>query len=107
MIGTDSAQVDALVQRGLQQRCLTVPDRHAQGIEEAIAVAGAVAGGEACCLQTPREPQRVLVHALGNRPQALWTVEDGVEGSHDREQGLRGADVRGRLLPADVLLPGL
>src|SRR6266566_3282123 len=43
----------------------------------------------------------------GDPAQPLRPVVDGVRASHHREQDLRGADVAGRLLPADVLLPGL
>ena len=48
-----------------------------------------------------------LVGASRDRPQALRTVVDGVHRGHDGEQHLGGADVGGRLVPADVLLPGL
>ncbi len=49
----------------------------------------------------------VVVHALGDRPQAVRAVVDRVHARHHGQQDLRGADVAGRLLPADVLLPGL
>ena len=42
-----------------------------------------------------------------DRPQASGPVIDRVHRRDHGEQHLRGADVAGRLLPADVLLPGL
>lgn len=50
---------------------------------------------------------RVAVGAPGDRPEPVGTVVDGVHAGHHGEQHLRGADVAGRLLPADVLLAGL
>ena len=47
------------------------------------------------------------MHAGGDRGQAVGAVVDRVRPGHDGEQHLRGADVAGRLLPADVLLAGL
>ena len=43
--------------------------------------------------------------AIARRP--VGAVVDGVHDGHDGEQHLRGADVGGRLLAADVLLAGL
>ena len=42
---------------------------------------------------------------MARRPSGPW--EDGVEAGHDRQKRLCGADVRGRLLPPDMLLAGL
>ena len=52
---------------------------------------------------TRGEPRR----ALGDRAQAAGAVIDGVHPGHDGQQNLRGADVAGRLLAADVLLARL
>ena len=41
------------------------------------------------------------------RPQPVGAVIDGVHRGHHGQQHLGGADVRGRLLAADVLLAGL
>ena len=49
----------------------------------------------------------VPVGAPGDRAQPVGAVVDGVHAGHHGEQHLRGADVAGRLLPADVLLAGL
>src|SRR4029453_7672240 len=44
---------------------------------------------------------------LGDLGQTVRAVIDRVHAGRHREQHLRSADVGGRLLPADVLLPGL
>ncbi len=53
--------------------------------------------------------QRVglAAHPLGDAAQAGGPVVDGVHRRGDREQHLGGADVAGRLVATDVLLPGL
>ena len=53
------------------------------------------------------QARRQPVHALGDRLQALRTVPDRIGGRHVGEQRLRGADVGGRLVAADVLLARL
>ena len=64
-------------------------------------------------LPQPRRDQRVLdrarhaVDALADRAQPFGPVEHRVHRGDVREQRLRGADVRGRLLAADVLLARL
>ena len=60
-----------------------------------------------------RVPQRgadrlgVAVHAACDGGQPLGAVVAGVHGRHDRQEHLRGADVGGRLVAADVLFAGL
>ncbi len=54
-----------------------------------------------------REQRRVARGRARDRGRALRPVIDGVEAGDVREQRLRGADVRGRLLAADVLLARL
>jgi hypothetical protein len=49
----------------------------------------------------------VPVYPPGDRPQPVRPVVDRVHAGRHREQHLRGADVAGRPVPADVLLPGL
>ncbi len=49
----------------------------------------------------------VPVHAAGDGGQPGGAVVAGVHGGDDGQQHLRGADVAGRLVPADVLLAGL
>ncbi len=47
------------------------------------------------------------VDATGDALEALRPMIDGIHPGHHREEDLGGADVRGRLLAADVLLAGL
>ncbi len=47
------------------------------------------------------------VHPLGDLPQPLRPVVNGVHRGHDGEQDLRGADVARGFVAADVLLAGL
>ncbi len=49
----------------------------------------------------------VTVHTARHRGQPLGAVVAGVHRGHHRQQHLRGADVAGRLVAADVLLAGL
>ena len=62
---------------------------------------------------TPARPEGggqasgLAVHPLGDVPQALGAVVHGVHRRDHGEEHLRGADVRGGLLPADVLLARL
>ncbi len=57
--------------------------------------------------QTGGEQGGVAVGTARDRPQAVRAVVDGVHAGHDGEQHLRGTDVAGGLLTADVLLTGL
>ena len=77
-------------------------NRHLERVEEVL-----VRDLEAAGAQPAGQGERAAVHAGRDRGQALGTVVDGVGAGHHGEQHLRGADVAGRLLPADVLLPGL
>jgi len=47
------------------------------------------------------------VGAFGDTSNSVGSMVDREHGSHDSEQHLRGADVAGGLLPANVLLAGL
>ena len=58
-------------------------------------------------LQRGGDGPGVAVDGLGDRLQPVRAVVDGVERGHDGQQRLRGADVGGGLLAADVLLAGL
>ena len=53
------------------------------------------------------QASRLAVHPLGDVPQPLGAVVHGVHRRDDGEEHLRGADVGGGLLPADVLLARL
>ena len=85
-----------------------------------VQVGGARAGGDRQRIEEGIGFQRVAdraqaggqrggqaVHALGDALQALRAVVDGVHRRHHAQQYLRGTDVRGGLLAADVLLARL
>ncbi len=102
MVGIDQPQVQPAGERRGDN--LRRPGRHEREhrVEEVVVddldATGTKSGGKA---------DRVVVHPLGDRGQAVGTVMDGVHRRQHRRQHLRRADVAGRLLPADVLLPGL
>ena len=88
LVAADLAKVDApLLCRGEDAR-LADPDRDGDGVEEVIGLDVRAAGP-----QRLRERDRHQVHPLRDRPQPRGAVEDGVEGGHHREQGLRRAHV--------------
>ncbi|KAG0772240.1 hypothetical protein G6F22_015892 [Rhizopus arrhizus] len=72
-----------------------------QGVEE---VATDLHAGRA---QRRGQDRGQAVGAAGDAGQAVRAVVDGVHRRHHRQQHLRGADVGGGLLAADVLLAGL
>ncbi len=95
------AQVDA---GGLSQRRTSLASffgADADGVEEDGVQDGARA------FEARFEHAAEGVGAGGDAAEALWAVVDGVHARHHRQQHLRGADVAGRLLAADVLLAGL
>ena len=47
------------------------------------------------------------MHVIGNFLQAFWPMVDGVHGSDIRQECLRGTNIGGSALTADVLLAGL
>ena len=47
------------------------------------------------------------MHAHADGAQPFRAVPNGIATRHDGEQGLRGADITGRLLAADVLFARL
>ena len=53
------------------------------------------------------ETHGVAMHTLGDRPEPTGAMEHGVHRRDDGEQHLRRADVRRRLLAADMLLARL
>ena len=101
--GRERPQVDLARPGGIQQAGQG-PLGHldAQGVEEGL-VHDAIA-------QPPErvgQQHRPGVHPLGDAAEAAGAVVHGVHARHHREQHLRGADVAGRLVAPDVLLPGL
>ena len=99
--GVDLAQVHAGGARGGMHRG-GVGDAHGDRVEEGrrrhVDAETAQAGGQG---------RGEAMHAARDRGQAVRAVVAGVHAGHDGEQGLRGADVGGGLLAADVLLAGL
>ena len=65
------------------------------------------AGSESGCVQGRGKNRGAAVGTGRDGSQALGAVVHRVHGGQHGRQHLRGADVAGGLLPADVLLPGL
>ncbi len=80
----------------------TSGDRGGHGVEELLRLDLHSPVG-----QRPRQDGGVPVSPRRDRPQPLRAVVDGVHRGHDGQQDLGGADVGRRLVPPDVLLPGL
>ena len=55
---------------------------------------------------TGQQP-RLQSHPAGNAPQPLRPMPNRIHAGHHRQQHLRGADIRCRLFPPDMLLAGL
>ncbi|GAA3420666.1 hypothetical protein GCM10018952_64650 [Streptosporangium vulgare] len=102
VVGVDQAQVHPVVAgRGDDLRGPAGhPGEH--GVEE-----GVVHDLDAALAQALGEHDGVPVGAPADPAQALGAVVDGVHAGDHGEQHLRGADVAGGLLAADVLLAGL
>ena len=58
-------------------------------------------------LETIGQDPRQVVEALGDGPNPLGAMIDGIHSRHNRQEDLSRADIRSGLLPADMLLPGL
>ena len=93
----DSAQFDRAGSRPLDHMIGRGHDA-ANGVEPR-----AVDDLDARCAQTGHRDGCQPVYALSDPPQTLGTVPGSVEAGHVGEEHLGGADVRGRLLAADVL----
>ena len=101
-VAVDTAQVDAELARLRDHDVRVVRDAHLDRVEVRV-----VEDIETAAAEALGEDRGEAVHALGNRPQPLGAVVDGVHAGDHGEQHLRGADVRGRLVAADVLLARL
>jgi hypothetical protein len=101
-VGVHQPQVDPRVGRGGDHLGGAAGHAGLHGVEEPV-----VDDVHSPGAQPAGQGLRAAVHAGGDRGQPLRAVVDGVGAGHDGEQHLRGADVAGRLLPADVLLAGL
>ena len=101
-VRVDTAQVDAAL--GCGGKNAVRPTRHGErhGVEEPF-----VGHGDTALAQPFREAGGQPVQSLSQLPQLGGTVVHRVRGGHDRQQRLSGANVRGRLLAADVLFAGL
>ena len=101
-VGVDDPQVDAVGPGRRRDRAGAARHPGGDGVEgdvvEHVDRAGAQPGGEhdGEPVDAPRDPG-----------EPLGTVVHGVEPGDDREEHLRGADVAGGTLAADVLLAGL
>ena len=96
----DRAQVDARGGGcGVHGGGVDVADM--QRVEEALA------DMRAGLAQRAGEDRGEAMHAAGDADEAVGAVVDGVHRRHHRQQHLRGADIGGGLLAADVLLAGL
>jgi len=102
-----------------QRRPVLAPDGHAaaqqligrrggtahadlEGVEERP-----VPGGQSTVGEFAGEGEGVAVHPPGDLPEPVRAVPHGEHGGHHGEQHLCRANVGGRLLPPDVLFPGL
>ena len=83
-------------------RLVRVLRGHEYSVEQG-ALSGQAAGRARCC----GEPGGEVMHASRDGLQAFRAVPDRVGGGHVCEQCLRGTDVRGRLLPPNMLFSGL
>ncbi len=102
VVGVDQPQVDAVLPGRVDDRVGPAGHPCRDGVEVGAVHDLDAARGE------PRGGDRgVAVGAAGDGPQPFGAVVDGVHAGHDGEQHLRGADVAGGLLTADVLLAGL
>ena len=98
----DLAEVQPLGPRGGQDARLADADLDRDGVEERLR-------GHPGPRRLQRAGQAVgqEMHPLGNRPQAVRPMENGIETGHHRQQRLRRADVRGGLFAADMLFASL
>ena len=116
----DVRACDRLVQRDAQSRIVDLAQVDAVRLCCDVQVRGARAGGDGQRVEERVGFQRVAertqagcqrggqaMHALGDALQALRAVVDGVHRRHHAQQHLRGTDVRGGLLAADVLFARL
>ncbi len=102
VVGVGQAEVDPPVPGRRDDLGGPAGDAGEHGVEEVV-----VHDLDVRAAQTGREHRGVPVGALGDAPEPLGAVVDGVHAGDHGEQHLRRADVAGGLLAADVLLAGL
>ena len=96
------AQIDAGCQRLGEDRFRLARQAHRDGVEEMPGLDRDPAPAQAL-----RQNFGVTMGAPRNAPKPAPAVINGEEGSDDRQQHLGGADIAGRLFPADMLFAGL
>src|SRR5262249_26776978 len=101
-IRVDAPEIESDFLRALDDR----PGLPARGDGERIEVRG-VLDAEAEALEARVQDRGKAMDAPRDAIEPLRTVVNGIHGRHDREEHLRRADVRGRLLAPDVLLARL
>ncbi len=101
MVGVDQAKIDADCSALLNQ--VTGPTVGGDGhrVEEVLG------DSKSNRLQGDGETRRQAMNVCGDGGQPLGPVPGGIGGGHVGQESLGGANVRCRLLPTDVLLPGL
>ena len=102
VVGVDLAQVDPRVVGGRHDLLCAAGDPHHDGVEEPV-----VDDLAARSPQPGGQCDGVAMHPGCDGAQPFRTVVGGVHGGDIGQQRLRGADVAGRLVPADVLFAGL
>ena len=102
MVFVDTTQMDAVGVGRLDDIDGTTGNAGHDGVEELLGddldASGAQTRSERACL---------VIDVFGDAAQAVGPVVHGVHRRRHRQQHLGGADVRGRLLAANVLLTGL
>ena len=98
----DLAQVHAFVACGAQDHALHRIDAHGYGVE--IVLWGDL---EPQLFKGCRQPGRLAVGLLCDGFDAFRPMKHRIHRGHDRQQGLRGADVGRSFLAADMLFAGL
>ncbi len=102
LVCADEAQVHAVGLRCGNNVRRTAGSLDRDGVEEAL-----TRQFEAAASQHRGECPGGVVSVGGDSTQALGTVVDRIHAGDNGQQSLRGADVGGRLLAADVLFAGL
>ena len=102
MVGIHLADVVSRIQSLFHEGVRPARNRQEQGVEEVLVFYGD-AGFRESLVQAFRFPVDFRADAL----EAFLPVVNSVEGGHDGQEDLGGADVGSGLVPADVLFPRL
>ncbi len=101
-VGVHAPQVEVALERRRHDSVGAAGHRDREGVEVVLGAHVDGRGDEGLA-----RGGGVPLDALGDAPQPLGTVPDGIHAGHDGQQHLGGADVGGGLLPPDVLLSRL